>query len=61
MTGRQTRTLHTFCGILCNRSISRTDFEDNLMDLILHKELSTNLGHYIPMVKVGDMCNRWPL
>ncbi len=41
--------------ILCQIFISFTDFEGQLMDLILHEELSTNSGHYIFLVKVGDM------
>ncbi len=41
--------------ILCNRSVSLTDFDGQLMDLILHKGLSTNSGHYISMVKVCDI------
>ncbi len=41
--------------ILCNKSISLTDFDSQLMSLILHKGWSTNSGHYISMVKVGDI------
>ncbi len=41
--------------ILCNRSINLPDFEGHLMDLILHKGLSTNSDHYIFMVKVSDI------
>ncbi len=41
--------------VICNRSISLTDFDGQLMDLILHKGSSTNSGHYISVVKVGDI------
>ncbi len=41
--------------ILCNSSSSLTDFDGQLMGLILHKWSSTNSGHYISMVKVGDI------
>ncbi len=41
--------------ILCNRSISLTDFDGQFMGLILHKWSSTNSGHYLSMVKVGDI------
>ncbi len=51
-TGRLTKnTVY----ILCNRSISLTDFDGQLMGLLLHKRLSINSGHYISMVKVGDI------
>ncbi len=33
-----------------------TDFDCQFMGLILHKGSSTNSGHYISMVKVGDIC-----
>ncbi len=55
--GRQTKNT-TY--ILCNRSISLTDFDGQLMVLILHKGLSTNSSHYLFMVKVADIlfeCN----
>ncbi len=53
MTGRLSKnTAH----VLCNRSISLTYFDCQLMGLILHKWSSTNSGHYISMVKVGDIC-----
>ncbi len=38
-----------------NRSISLTDFEGQLIGFILYNRLSTNSGHYISMVKVGDI------
>ncbi len=41
--------------ILCTRSISLTDFDGQLMGLILHKGSSTNSDHYISMVKDGDI------
>ncbi len=41
--------------VLCNRSISLTDFDGQLMGLMCHKGSSTNSGHYISMVKVGDI------
>ncbi len=51
-TGRLSKnTAH----VLCNKSISLTDFDGQLMGLILHKGSSTNSGHYISMVKVGDI------
>ncbi len=40
---------------MCNRSISLTNFDSQLMGLIVHKGSSTNSGHYISMVKVGDI------
>ncbi len=52
MNGRLTKNtayIHTF------RYISLTAFDGQLMVLILHKESSTNSGHYIFMVKVGDI------
>ncbi len=51
-TGRLTKnTVY----ILCNSSISLTNFEGQLVGLILHKGSSTNSGHYISMVNVGDI------
>ncbi len=41
--------------ILCNSSISFKDFNGQLIGLILHKGLSTNSGHNISMVKVGEI------
>ncbi len=38
-----------------NRSINLTDFDNQLMGLILHKGSPTNSGHYLSMVKVGDI------
>ncbi len=35
--------------------ISLSDIDSQLMGLILHKVSSTNSGHYISMVKVGDI------
>ncbi len=35
--------------------LSLIDFDSQLMGLILHKGSSTNSGHYISMVKVGDI------
>ncbi len=40
---------------MCNRSIILTDFDGHFMGLILHKGSSSNSGHYISMVKVGDI------
>ncbi len=51
-TGRLTKNT---AYILCNRSINLTDFDGQLMGLILHKGSSTNSGHYLSMVKVGDV------
>ncbi len=51
-TGRLSKNI---AHVLCNRSISLTDFDGQLMCLILHKGSSTNSGHYISMVKVGDI------
>ncbi len=42
--------------ILCNRSISLTDFDSQLIGVILHKGSSTNSVHYVSMVKVGNIC-----
>ncbi len=51
-TGRLSKnTAH----VLCNGYISLTDFDSQLMGLILHKGSSTNSGHYLSMVKVGDI------
>ncbi len=41
--------------VLCNRSISLTDFDGQLIGLILHKGSSTNSGHFLSMVRVGDI------
>ncbi len=41
--------------ILCNRSTCLTYFDGQLMGLILHKGLSTNSGHCISIVKIGDI------
>ncbi len=41
--------------LLCNRSISLTDFDSELMGLILYKRWSTSSGHYLSMVKVSDI------
>ncbi len=41
--------------VLCYRSISQTDFDGQLMGLILRKGSSTNSVHYLSMVKVGDI------
>ncbi len=52
-TGRLTKNTEY---ILCNRSISLTDFDVQLVGFILHKGLSTNSGHYLSMVK---FCEIW--
>ncbi len=49
-TGRLTKNT---AYILCNSSISLTDFDGQLMGFILYKWSSTNSGHYLSMVKVG--------
>ncbi len=41
--------------IMCNRSISISDFDGQLMGLILHKGLSTKSGKYLSIVKVCDI------
>ncbi len=41
--------------VLCNRSISLTHFDGQLMGPSLHKGSSTNSGHYISMATVGDI------
>ncbi len=50
-TGRLTKNTY----VLGNRSISLTDFDGQLMSLILHKGSSTNSGPHLSMVKVGDI------
>ncbi len=51
-TGRLTKnTVY----VLCNRFISFTDFDGQLMQSILHKGSSTKSEHHISMVKVGDI------
>ncbi len=40
---------------MCNRPIGLTDFDGQLMGLILDKGSFTNSGHYISMVKVDDI------
>ncbi len=52
MTGRHSKNTSY---IQCNRFISLIDVDGQLMDLILHKGSSTNSGHYLSMVKVGDI------
>ncbi len=52
---RTSRLSKNTARILCNSSISLTDFDGQLMGLILHKGSSTNSGHYISMVNVGDI------
>ncbi len=41
--------------VLSNRYISLADLDGQLMGLIFHKGQSTNSGHYLFMVKVGDI------
>ncbi len=52
---RTSRLIRSTAYVLCNRSISLTDVDGQLMGLILHKGSSTNSGHYISMVKVGEI------
>ncbi len=52
---RTSRLSKNTAHVLCNRSISLTYFDGQLMGLILHKGSFTNSGHYISMVKVGDI------
>ncbi len=51
MTGRLTKNTACVTGL----SAFNTDFEGQLMGLILHKWSSINFGHYMSMVKVGGI------